>query len=177
MFIDEKLGVGIRAVEFTDLPFLKDLRNDPTTWYYLSDISMLTQTGQEHWYEKLLTDRTRKYFIIFDSIDKQSIGMVRCDEIDHINRSIRIGMDIHPSRRGKGIATNTYVLLLRYCFDYLNMHRVWLEVLDFNTIGHRLYSNVGFKEEGRLRDAIFRNGCYHDYIVMSVLENEYRAAL
>jgi len=37
-----------------------------------------------------------------------------------------------------------------------------------------LYEKHGFKVEGRYREAIFRDGCYHDYIIMSFLEEEYR---
>jgi len=41
-------------------------------------------------------------------------------------------------------------------------------------VAKRLYEKVGFKEEGIMREAIFRNGVYHDYVVMSILEDEYR---
>ncbi len=179
MYYDESGGieVGIRAVERADLSFLKDLRNDPTTWYYLSSVDMLTEQGQEAWYAKLLADPKRKYFIVFNLVSEKSVGMVRCDKIDYLNRSIRVGADITPDERGKGIGTQTYRLLLDYCFNFLNMHRVWLQVLDLNEVGLKLYKSVGFKEEGRLRQAIYRDGKYRDYIIMSVLKEEYFASL
>jgi RimJ/RimL family protein N-acetyltransferase len=66
-------------------------------------------------------------------------------------------------------------MLLKYCFDYLGMHRVWLCVLDTNEVGIKLYVNSGFKLEGKYREAIWRDGGWHDYIVMSLLEGDYRA--
>jgi len=39
----------------------------------------------------------------------------------------------------------------------MNMHRVWLAVLDYNQVGINLYKKHGFQEEGSYRDAIFRN--------------------
>ena len=96
------------------------------------------------------------------------------DEIDKANRSIRVGADIVRELRGQGYGRKVYRLLKKYCFDYLNMHRVWLAVLDTNEAGRRLYESEGFEVEGRYREAIFRDGKYHDYILMSILEQQYR---
>jgi RimJ/RimL family protein N-acetyltransferase len=165
----------IAALEERDLEFCKVLRNDPSTWKQLTDIKMLTSRGQSDWYDKLLKDPSRMYFIIWTrgSFDIDRLGIVRCDEIDRTNRSIRIGADIDKSHRGMGYGTKTFKLLLEYCFEYLNMHRVWLEVLDTNEVAIKLYKNAGFQLEGRKRDAIFRDGEYVDYLVMSILESEY----
>ena len=54
------------------------------------------------------------------------------------------------------------------------MHRVWLAVLSTNKIAYNMYQKHGFKEEGVYREAVFRDGKYHDYIIMSVLEEEFR---
>ena len=96
------------------------------------------------------------------------------DEVDHINRSIRVGADVVPALRGKGFGKAIYSAIKKYCFDYLNMHRVWLAVLEANERAIGLYRKVGFKEEGRYREAVFRDGRYQDYILMSILEVEYR---
>ncbi|MDI3316246.1 MAG: GNAT family protein [Bacillota bacterium] len=34
---------------------------------------------------------------------------------------------------------------------------------------------AGFGEEGRLRQAILRDGAYHDVVLMAILEEEWRA--
>ena len=166
MFIDQ--GLRIAALEESDLEFCKELRNDPDTWRYLTDISFLTSSGQRSWYQGLQGDKSRKYFIVWEQ--EERVGLLRCDEIDHLNRSIRIGADVVKEHRGKGIGTRIYKLFLGYCFNYLNMHRVWLEVLSTNEIAIKLYKNVGFELEGIKRDAIFRDGKYIDYIIMSKLE-------
>ena len=48
-------------------------------------------------------------------------------------------------------------------------------MFDFNLRAIRSYKKCGFVEEGRLRDAFFREGNYHDIVVMGVLEEEHRA--
>lgn len=171
MFLYKDLG--IRSIEEEDLLFLKDQRNDPDTWKYLTDITMLNNQSQQDWLRRLMPNQRKKCFILFKKATQESIGFIRMDEIDYINRSIQIGADIHSDHRGKGYATTTYELLLKYCFDYLNMNRIWLMVLDYNTRAKHVYEKVGFKEEGRMREAIYRENKYHDYIIMGILRSEY----
>ncbi|HUC93718.1 MAG TPA: GNAT family protein [Paenibacillus sp.] len=40
------------------------------------------------------------------------------------------------------------------------------------TRAYRCYLKCGFREEGRLREAHYYNGRYHDIILMSVLRND-----
>lgn len=165
-------SLSIRPVEASDLMFLKKLRTDKQTWFYLTSIGMLTDEDQLDWYNSMRSDLKREYFVIVQ--DSTSVGVVRFDEINHLNKSIRVGADIVPHMRGKGLGTSTYRLILKYCFDYINMNRVWLLVLDYNKIGLHLYQKVGFIIEGRMREAVYRDGNYHDQVVMSILRNEYR---
>ena len=65
-------------------------------------------------------------------------------------------------------------LLLRIAFDGLNLHKVRLTAAAYNERGLRAYSRVGFREEGRLRDDRWLDGQYHDTVMMSILEAEWR---
>jgi RimJ/RimL family protein N-acetyltransferase len=53
------------------------------------------------------------------------------------------------------------------------MNRLWLLVLENNKVALSLYRKAGFVEEGRQRKAIFRDGRYLDYLMMSILRSEY----
>jgi RimJ/RimL family protein N-acetyltransferase len=166
-------GVAIRLIEATDLEKMLQLRRSPDVWMQLGDIIMVGLEEQRRWFESLIGDKKRCYYVLCtDEID--FIGIVRTDEIDYVNRSIRVGGDILPEYQGRGYGKKMYRLLLKYCFDYLNMHRAWLLVLETNTVARNLYQKVGFSEEGRMRQAIFRNGEYQDYVMMSLLRDEWK---
>lgn len=167
-------GISIRVVERCDLERIRTLRNDPSTWIYLTDVLFVSASAQERWFAKVSESMDRKYFAVHDA-EYEFIGVVRFDEIDHLNRSVRIGCDIVPELRGQGYGSRVYDLLLKYCFDFMNMHRLWLLVIDTNQAAIRLYIKKGFSEEGRYRESLFRDGRYHDYISMSILEDEYRS--
>jgi RimJ/RimL family protein N-acetyltransferase len=53
------------------------------------------------------------------------------------------------------------------------MNRLYLLVLESNTIARALYDKVGLKTEGIQRKAVYKNGKYEDYIMMSILQEEY----
>jgi len=49
-----------------------------------------------------------------------------------------------------------------------------LSVHDDNIAAISCYNKVGFKEAGRRREWIFKDGKYHDVIYMDILENEFK---
>jgi len=65
-------------------------------------------------------------------------------------------------------------LLLGFAFDQLGLHRVWLRVFAENKRAIKAYKKAGFVQEGVTRDDEFFDGEFHDTIVMSVLEQEFR---
>ena len=167
--------IAMRPIEADDLEDMRRLRNDQSTWQFLSDATLISSEMQSRWFDnnsRSLDDRY--YAIILPNEDNRFIGIIRTDEIDYKNRSIRIGLDIVPEERGKGYGTLGFQMMLRYFFDYHSFHRLWLCVLENNEIAKRLYKSAGFTEEGRLRQAIWRDGGWKDYLVLSILEQEYK---
>lgn len=49
-----------------------------------------------------------------------------------------------------------------------------LLILDFNKRAQQLYRNLGFVEEGVQRETRLVDGEWHDVILMSMLEKEYK---
>jgi RimJ/RimL family protein N-acetyltransferase len=66
-------------------------------------------------------------------------------------------------------------LIVEYGFASLNLHRIALTVSDVNRGGVKAYQRAGFTTEGVLRQACYRDGQYHDKIVMSILRAEWEA--
>ncbi len=57
----------------------------------------------------------------------------------------------------------------------MGLHRVRLDVFDFNPRAHRAYEKVGFVHEGTVRDELFFDGEWIDSHLMSILESEWAA--
>ncbi len=60
-------------------------------------------------------------------------------------------------------------------FGEHSAHRLFLDVFVTNDRARHVYESFGFREEGIMRDAIYRDGTYHSLVLMSLLETEYRS--
>lgn len=166
-------GLRFRTVEDEDLEWIRRLRNESTTWVNLTDPRPLSAADQKAWISGLGIRSSKFYFIAYDEMHPY-IGLVRMDEYDGLNRSIRVGADVSPELRRQGHGGRIYAAIKKICFDILNTNRVWLLVLETNETAAALYRRQGFTVEGKMRQAVFRNGKYVDYVMMSILELEYR---
>lgn len=165
----------IRLVESDDLNFLLALRRDPEVIHNLSSFILSSKPRQQQWFQSIneRSDLAYLIFEIFEDDQWQSAGLVRLDQIDFINRSMRVGGDISYKYRGKGLAHKMYELIFKLGFNNWNLNRLWLFVIDYNKKALNLYKKLGFIQEGLQRKAVFRNGKYHNHIMMSLLNEDY----
>ncbi len=164
---------SFEPIKKTDLEWARNLHNDPEVVSMLTDPHEVTSEQQQAWFKRLRNSNSSKYLIV--RRDRERIGIIRLNPIDHANHNIMIGLDIHKEHRGKHYAKPIYRGLLDFCFNQLNMHRVHFKVAEYNARAFKLYRELGFKEEGRERQSLHRFGKFHDYIVMGMLKPEYNA--
>lgn len=55
---------------------------------------------------------------------------------------------------------------MNFCFQHLNLHRIYLHVFESNKRAIRCYEKAGFAIEGTLRDHHFAKGKYEDVLIM-----------
>ena len=102
------------------------------------------------------------------------IGNVGQIGLDWKNRSAFLGIVIAEKEYwGRGYGSDAIVTLLRFAFGEMNLHRIYLSVFDTNPRAIRCYEKCGFRHEGRAREALFRDGRYHDALQMAILRQEF----
>ncbi|GAA4527093.1 GNAT family N-acetyltransferase [Amycolatopsis samaneae] len=120
-----------------------------------------------------LTDRAD--WAILRAADRAYVGDAALTEIDADNASAGFRIALSAAAEfGRGYGTEATRLLLDYAFDVVGLHRVGLEVFDFNTRARRVYEKCGFTAEGVLREALRWDGEWHDVIRMGVLAGDRR---
>ena len=179
MIVTDRLN--IIPLERRHISQLRKTRLEFNTWHYLTDPHPINDFQQEKWFERMSNDPTKMYFAIemLDSYismvpEYRFIGILRADEYDRTNRSIRIGVDIDKSERNKGYGTEAMKAFMDYLFKHLNVHMIWLFVAEPNIPAKKLYAKVGFKKKGIHRQALFRDGKWISYELMSILEKEWK---
>lgn len=132
----------LRKMELSDADFVLEIRNDITTRMFLHNSTEYSQYSFAWWFQA----NEPCWFIIYDPITlSKPVGYVRTTKISE--DELQIGMDIHPDHRGKGIATTVYERLFEFFFQEYKI--ISLEVLDHNTIAHKMYLKLGFQEVSR----------------------------
>jgi RimJ/RimL family protein N-acetyltransferase len=63
--------------------------------------------------------------------------------------------------------------VLRYAFERLRLHKVNLDVIDYNERAIRVYERCGFVREGVRRDELWKRGRFVNLVRMSLLESEF----
>lgn len=74
--------------------------------------------------------------------------------------------------RGRGLGKEAMLAMMKYCFEELNLKRLYLDHYTGNPASF-LYQSLGFKYEGVLRDNCRKNGRLYDVYLMSMLASEY----
>jgi|LGVF01.1.fsa_nt_gb RimJ/RimL family protein N-acetyltransferase len=102
------------------------------------------------------------------------VGNVYLNSIDHFNKSAKSGLIIgDKSAWGQGLGTEGYIILLHHAFHDLGLIRVSATQLLDNTASIRVHEKSGFKQEGIMRKAVFKNGEFHDLNLMSILREDF----
>jgi RimJ/RimL family protein N-acetyltransferase len=78
---------------------------------------------------------------------------------------------------GKGYGTEVGHLLLDYAFRKLGFHRISIGVVGFNVRALGFWQSLGFKKEGVERDGYYCDGKFSDFVMMSILEEEFKTPI
>lgn len=169
--------IRLRAIEREDLPNFVRWLNDPEVRRNLLVTIPLSQAQEDGWFEHTLQRPLEEQPLGIEAQTPEGwrlVGNCGFDKLDSRNRCAEIGIFIGDSNYwNKGYGTEAMRLMVKYGFDSLNLNRIYLNVYETNDRGIRCYEKAGFVHEGRLRQAIFREGRYIDLLVMSVLRSEW----
>ena len=169
--------VRLRAFREDDLKNSVAWLNNPAVTRYLMNMRPWSLVEEKAWLDRVMKNEDpHSATFVIETNDGEYVGTTGLIHIDLRNRSAEAGIVIaRPEEWGRGLGTDAMKTLLRHAFEEMNLHRVELGVYPENERGIRSYRRLGFVEEGRLRQAMFRHGAWHDVVVMAILADEYFA--
>lgn len=165
--------VNLRALSKSDSKQILKWVNNPKLKYLTGTVYPVSEIEHEGWFESKLSDKINKVFGIEESTTKSFIGIIGLAKTDFINRNTEIYIYIGDEKHwGKGFGSDAVNTLVQFIFKELNLHRVSLVVFSYNKRAISTYEKVGFSYEGVLRESLYRDGKYHDKIIMSIIKDE-----
>ena len=170
--------IRLRALEREDIPTFVRWFNDPEVCRYIMIYEPMSKAKEEQWFESMLERRDDFMFGVEARTDDGwvHIGNMGLHSVDWKDRHAVLGITLGEKEYwGQGYGTDAVRTLLRWAFHELDLHRVELEVFDFNPRARRCYEKAGFRLEGTRRERHFADGCFHDAHLMSILRREFDA--
>lgn len=166
--------INLWAIEKGDLLQNYLWGNDPEI-VKLTGITPIPRTAWdiEKWYESLLGNPNVQTFAIKLN-DGTYIGNVEISKIDWRCRSGELGIVIGDRKsRGKGYGKEAVLMVARYAFEELGLHRLYARVLSYNKDAQKFFESLGFKKEGTERESFLAWGRFWDVYVYSMLDEEF----
>ena len=115
----------------------------------------------------------RLVLAVIDHASGDLVGEVVLAGFDEDNRSCWFRTLIGAAGRGRGLGTEATRLIVDHGFRVLGLHRITLEVYDFNPRARHVYEKVGFVHEGTGREALLFDGEWVDVHYMAVIASDW----
>lgn len=131
----------------------------------------------EKFLEKVWEEMGERNFLfgIRTLAEDQLIGDVELDGVNWAHGEAFVGIALGARELwGKGYGTDAMQVILRFAFQELNLRRLTLNVFEYNPRAVRAYEKIGFKHEGRLRKALYRENRRWDVLYMGILRQEWQ---
>lgn len=170
--------VRLREMRGTDAPFFRDWLNVPETARAVNGGAPMPYTleEEESFVRRFGGHNDNECHFAVETLDGTLLGVCSYSGADWVSRNCLVGWFIgDPSMRGRGYGTDMILTLMDICFNELDMHKVSLNVFEYNTGAVRLYEKLGFVREGARRSAVYTQGRRWDDIRYSMLRHEYAA--
>lgn len=167
---DEQSGIYLRPMTGEDTDRIVAWRNSEAVRKNFIYQELFTREGHEEWVRSMVNTGRVVQMIICLEQDDSPVGSVYIRDIEPLHRKAEYGIFIGEAQaRGRGIGTAAAKLMLKYCFEELKLHRVFLRVYADNVQAVRSYEKAGFAREAYLRDDVFVDGRFRDIVLMGVL--------
>lgn len=167
--------VRCRALEPSDAPVLARLLNDREVTAGVGGWSFPVSVASQREFALAPSGNTQRWLI--EHLDgDHPVGMTGLWDVDMRNRRALAGIKILPEYQRQGIGVEVMRLVESFAFDEVNLRRLYTSILASNNGSLALFERtLGWKREGLLRSSVFRQGRYHDEVLLGLLRME-RAA-
>jgi RimJ/RimL family protein N-acetyltransferase len=166
----------LRPVERGDLAQIQAWSNDAELRALTGETEPMSEAGVEAYYQRMQTERDRLWLAVVLRGSDRLIGETGLLRMFHPWRTTDCSLVLGDRAAwGQGFGREALSLLLDHTFGNLNFHRVAVGVAAGNTRALRFWEKAGFRREGVQRDGYYLNHCYADFVMLSLLEDEYRA--
>lgn len=173
--------VRLRAFQLSDISQLMAIANEHHVADSALDIDYpFTITDARRWVQSHVAAwnvRHSLHWAISALVDNTLIGYTGLHHIDQDNRQAQLSFWIGCGAERRGYATEAVQAALAFAFATLEMNRVCAFRLGRDLFASRILTEVGLRDEGLLRQRVFKWDHFEDVVVAGILRSDWLAAL
>lgn len=164
--------VSLRALEPGDIDLLYDWENDPENWNISNTQTPFSRFVLEQYLASAHADiyTAKQLRLMICDAGGKAVGSIDLFDFDPNNMRAGVGILIaDKSERRKGFASEALDLLKNYCFEILNLHQVYCNILTDNESSILLFQKHGFLITGIKKQWIRSGSGYKDELLLQLL--------
>jgi diamine N-acetyltransferase len=164
--------IALRALEPEDIDLLFEWENNEEIW----TISHTTAPFSKHILALYIQDSVKDIYeskqlrLMITTNEGKTIGAIDLFDFDPFHLRVGIGILIHNQEdRSKGFASAALNLMIHYCFEKLNLHQIYANILTDNEHSIKLFLHAGFEITGTKRDWVRDGRMWKDEYLMQLI--------
>jgi RimJ/RimL family protein N-acetyltransferase len=163
----------LRAFEREDAERCYRWMNDPNIVRTLKSRYPIAFQNEMEWLDRAMhASSNERHFAIERKDDRTHIGNASIHDIDWVSRIASFGLFIgEPTAWNRGFGSDAIGTLMRFAFDEMNLRKLRISVFEYNDRAKHVLESHGFVQEGRLQREFYREGTYHDLLLLSVFRD------
>jgi UDP-4-amino-4,6-dideoxy-N-acetyl-beta-L-altrosamine N-acetyltransferase len=159
----------IRKMTVKDIDQVLQWRNHIDVRRFMFTQEKITLDEHRNWFERVSQD-SRRHLLVFedDGIPSGSVNFNQLDIISIADWGFYLATDAK-----KGVGRQMGLAALDYAFEELDLRKVCGKALAFNDRSIQFHLNLGFKQEGVLREQHFDGQKFYDVVCFGLLAAEW----
>ena len=165
--------VKLRALEPEDIDILYKWENDTDIWKVSNTVAPFSKYMLKRFIEDQSRDiyETRQLRLIVESkASGKPVGAIDLFDLDPYNARAGVGILIyHTQDQQKGYASEALSLLIRYCFQVLQLNQLYFNIASNNLRSLALFKSKGFSIIGLKREWTRTTADWQDEYMLQLL--------
>ena len=164
----------LKQIIASDQPFIfKGLSHPDVIPYYGVQYRTLEETKKQmDFYDDLWREKKGIWWKITDRATGASVGACGINSYQAAHEKAEIGFWLLPEFWRKKIMSEVLPVVIAHVFRHWRLHRLEAVIEEGNETSWRLVEKLGFKYEGKLREAEIKNGKRINLLMYSLLSTE-----
>lgn len=160
----------------------KHINNNYLSWLHDKEVTGFLEMRDENYsledlrnyYESFINNDTKYLFGVFNKNDHAHIGNTSIIDIDNKNKTCGWGYLIgNKDYWGTNAGRDTIHLTLKFCFDTLNIRKIFGGAYSNHISAQFNLLKCGFEEEGTLKEKYYHDDKLIDEIIYSMTKDKW----